>query len=168
MRLRARLIARPDRRTDVPGLMSAIPLYGHTVTCLQPVDAKQLSEESVAQNIRHRPAYPAECVGYISLGPLNTMSVAGSLMLAALTLIAFALPLAGYILVKERTLNLQKVWNLAVVGRRPARLYVAVVLVAFALAVVGWFFALADHRAEKRVGAAAPNLARQPTTFGRS
>ena len=48
--------------------MSAIPLYGHTVTCLQPVDAKQLSEESVAQNIRHRPAYPAECVGYITLG----------------------------------------------------------------------------------------------------
>lgn len=103
-----------------------------------------------------------------SLGPLNTMSVASSLMLAALTLIAFALPLAGYILVKERTLNFQKVWTLAVVGRRPARLYVAVVLVAFALAVVGWFFALADHRAEKRVGAAAPNLARQPTTFGRS
>ena len=47
--------------------MSAIPLYGHTVTCLQPVDAKQLSREFVAQNGPHRPAYPAECVGHIPL-----------------------------------------------------------------------------------------------------
>lgn len=95
------------------------------------------------------------------------MSVAGSLMLAAVTLIAFALPLAGYILVKERTLNLHRIWDLAVEGSRPARLYMAVVLTAFSLAVVGWFLALADHRAEKRAGASEPKLALQPAAVGR-
>lgn len=96
------------------------------------------------------------------------MVVSTALMVAAVALVVVvALPLAGYIFVKERTFSLQKVWDMALVGSRPARLYVAVVLLAFTLAVVGWFVALAEHRAGKRVGGGTPNLALQPTAFGR-
>ncbi|CAN7321967.1 hypothetical protein LJR039_001634 [Pseudorhodoferax sp. LjRoot39] len=91
------------------------------------------------------------------------MSASDLLYLLVLALLACAFPLAGYILIKERTANFQKIWDLAMAGHRLARIYMAVVILAFLLAVIGWFIALADHRTKKNVSSALSNNSLQRT-----
>lgn len=78
-------------------------------------------------------------------------------------LFACALPLAAYILIKEKTANFHKIWDLALAGYKPARIYMVIVGLAFSLAVVAWFIAFAEHKDAKKVACAAPDHSLHPT-----
>ena len=84
---------------------------------------------------------------------------------SALALAACAAPLAAYILIKERTANFHKIWELALAGHKLARTYLALVGLGFLLAVIGWFFAMSEHRSTKRVAMPTPKPALQWTGF---
>jgi hypothetical protein len=64
------------------------------------------------------------------------------MLIAAATLFVLALPVLVYVLVTAKTFNLQQVWSLAVSGNRAARLYMALILLAFAVAVLANITAL--------------------------
>ena len=68
-----------------------------------------------------------------------------TLLIAAVTLFVLALPVLAYVLVTAKTFNLQQVWSLAVSGNRAARLYMALILAAFLLAVCASLTALVQR-----------------------
>lgn len=88
------------------------------------------------------------------------------LQITAFALVVCALPLALYIMISERTANFQKIWDLPLGGNELVRVYIAIVVAAFLLAVVAWFFALTDHRAAKKGASAASNHSFQRITYG--
>jgi ABC-type dipeptide/oligopeptide/nickel transport system permease component len=64
-----------------------------------------------------------------------------TLLLVSILLVAFAIPLAVYTMVVERTWSFHRLWELALRGHRLARFYIALVVLAFVVAVIAWVFA---------------------------
>ena len=77
-------------------------------------------------------------------------------MFIALVMTLAVLPLAVYVMLKERT-GFQKIWDLAMAGHKLARVYVVVLCFAFLLAVVGWMVAFSENREHKRAVAMTHN-----------
>ncbi len=74
------------------------------------------------------------------------------LLLISIVLLICAVLLAVYIMISERTANFHKIWDLALAGHKLARLYLVLIVFAFSIAVVAWFFAFAEHKASKKLG----------------
>lgn len=84
----------------------------------------------------------------------------GTVLLAtSICLVVVGLALLACLMLKQgRFLGMQGVWELAVQGNRLARAYVAIMLVAFAVAVSAQVVSLSEKRAVHRTSAAPSSL----------
>lgn len=92
--------------------------------------------------------------------------LAKALLVIAVALFLVALPLAVVIMIRRRTANFHKIWDFAVEGDTQSRVYMVLVVVAFACAVTGTLLAAADEPSRQRRVAHSSNLSSQPTAFG--
>lgn len=65
------------------------------------------------------------------------------LLVVAIAAGASAVSLAVYIMYRERTVSLQRIWELALAGQGLSRIYMVLVLIAFLAAVIAWFLVAA-------------------------
>ena len=94
------------------------------------------------------------------------MAVTSILFFGAFALIVCALPLVGWILVKERSANFHRMWEFAIAGHKLAQVYLAIVGLAFALAVTGWVLAFVEQKTEKNAAITVPNQTFKRTPDG--
>jgi hypothetical protein len=89
-----------------------------------------------------------------------------TLILVSILFVVLAIPIAVYIMVVERTWNFHRLWELALRGHRLARIYMAFVVLAFAIAVIACVFAFQAERVAKDRRSAAPHHAVQLNASG--
>ncbi|MDC6166407.1 hypothetical protein [Paucibacter sp. XJ19-41] len=70
--------------------------------------------------------------------------MSSTLLTVAILLLAVAIPLAIFIMATERTWNFHKIWELALKGQILSRIYMGVILAAFACAVAAQVLALRE------------------------
>lgn len=70
----------------------------------------------------------------------------------AVIFLLFAIICLLFVLFKNRIWNVHEVWKLAVLGNRPAQLYMALIALAFVLGVASQVFRLLDINAIKLAG----------------
>jgi hypothetical protein len=87
----------------------------------------------------------------------QTERMTATLILVSILLVALAIPIAVYIMVAERTWNFQRLWELALRCHPLARIYMALVVSAFAIAVIAWIFAFRAEGVARDMGSALTN-----------
>jgi hypothetical protein len=86
------------------------------------------------------------------------MSLASVLTIAALLLVGLAVGLLAWLAITQPGFSFQGIWARALAGHKPSRLYMALVLLAFALALAAQVLRIVESRNSRPQSAASPGF----------